>query len=28
LWSCEVGDDLYENGGVFLGMANEDMKDE
>jgi hypothetical protein len=21
LWSCTVGDDLYENGGTFLGMA-------
>jgi hypothetical protein len=23
LWSCAVGDDLFENGGSFLGMATE-----
>jgi PilZ domain len=23
LWSCAVGDDLFENGGSFLGMASE-----
>jgi PilZ domain len=23
LWSCAVGDELYENGGSFLGMVNE-----
>jgi hypothetical protein len=23
LWSCAVGDDLFENGGSFLGMAHE-----
>jgi hypothetical protein len=24
LWSCAVGDDLFENGGTFLGMAEGD----
>jgi hypothetical protein len=27
LWSCAVGDDLFENGGSFLGMANEPKPD-